>query len=84
MVQEALHITTRILPGGRIDIAAPQLQPGESVDVFILRGYGPAPAAMPVRRSAVDILADAPAHRLFNDADQVDAYVQQQRNSWDR
>ncbi len=81
-MQETLHIITPILPDGRIDIAAPQLQPGESVDVPILRGHKPAPASMPVRRSAVDILANAPSHRLFNDADQVDAYMEEQRDSW--
>lgn len=79
-IQQALHITTRILPGGKIEVASPQLQAGEPVDVFIVRGRTRAPA----RRSIVGILAEAPGHRLFANAEQVDAYLQEEHDSWDR
>jgi hypothetical protein len=36
------------------------------------------------QRSAVDILAEAPGHRLFNSADEVDSYVRTERGAWDR
>jgi hypothetical protein len=76
----AIHITTQILPGGKIEIADPELRAGEAVEVFIVRRK---PAAAE-RRSAMDILAQAEGHRLFTDAAQVDAYLQAERDSWDR
>jgi hypothetical protein len=36
------------------------------------------------QRSAVDILAEAPGHRLFNSADEVDSYLRTERVEWDR
>ena len=36
------------------------------------------------RRSAADILAEAPGHRLFNSADEVDSYLRTERDEWDR
>lgn len=77
---QALHVTTEILPGGRIEIASAELHAGESVDVFIVRRE----LAGAPRRSALDILAEAPGQRLFAHAAQVDAYLQRERDSWDR
>lgn len=79
-MRQALHITTRILPGGKIEIASPDLQPGEPVEVFIVPGQ----SDEPTRRSALDILAEAPGHRLFENAAHVDAYLREERDSWDR
>lgn len=36
------------------------------------------------RRAAIDILTEAPQHRLFEDAAEVDAFLQRERDSWDR
>jgi len=38
---------------------------------------------MATRRSAVDFLAEAPGHRLFKTKADVDAYLQQERETWD-
>lgn len=35
-MQSALHITTKVLPGNRIEIQLPSLSEGEEVDVFIV------------------------------------------------
>ena len=53
-MQEALHLKTTVLPGGRIEIADRNLPVGEPVDVVITRS----PASP--RKSAVDILREAP------------------------
>jgi len=79
-MQAALHIKTKILPGGKIEITDPDLPTGEAVEVIVLRTQ----SDTLIRRSAVDILAEAPGHRLFNTAEQVDAYLREERDSWDR
>jgi predicted GTPase len=40
--------------------------------------------ATPVaKRSALDILAEAPGHRLFKTAEEVDAFLAEERSSWE-
>jgi len=35
-MQSALHITTKVLPGNRIEIQLPSLAEGDEVDVFVV------------------------------------------------
>ena len=79
-MQKALHIRTTVLPGGRIEIVDKGLPVGESVDVDVVVRYDKAAP----RRSVVDILAEAPGHRLFKTAKEVDDYIREERASWDR
>jgi hypothetical protein len=76
----ALHRKITVLPGGKIEVTDQALPSGELVDVIILL---PAPSATP-RRSAIDILAEAPGHRLFKTAAEVDDYLRKEREAWDR
>jgi hypothetical protein len=69
-----------VLPGGKIEVADQALPSGEVVDVII---FLPTPSAI-IRRSAVDILAEAPGQRLFKTAAEVDDYLRKERDSWDR
>jgi len=36
------------------------------------------------RRSVVDVLAEAPGHLAFHSAEEVDAYVREERDAWER
>ena len=55
-MRAALHLKTTVLPGGKIAIVDQELPVGEPVDVI-----RPAAAAAAVgRRSALEILAEAP------------------------
>ena len=65
-MQQALHITTKVLPGGKIELVDQKLPVGESVDVVVLHSLASA------QRSAVDILKEAPGQRLFEIAEQVE------------
>ena len=78
-MQTALRIKTTILAGGRIEISNPQLHSGESVEVIVLLS---APHDS-TRRSALDILTEAPGRRLFKTAADVDAYMHEERDSWE-
>ncbi len=77
-MQKALHIRTTVQPGGKIEIVDQGLPVGESVDVVVSQ------SSASVGRSAVDILAEAPGHRLFKTAQDVASYLKDERESWDR
>jgi hypothetical protein len=79
-MRTALHLKTTVLSGGKIEIVDQELPAGELVDVIVLLAASPAS----VRRSAMDILAEAPGHRLFKTATDVEAYLQHEREAWER
>ena len=79
-MEAALRLKAWVQPGGRIEIEDSQLPAGNAVDVIVL---------MPdytgtTRRSVVDVLAEAPGHLAFRTADEVDAYVREERDGWER
>jgi len=78
-MQAAMHLKTAILPGGKIEVTDLKLPVGEWVDVFVLLPHDPATTG----RSAIDVLAEAPGQRLFKTAEEVDAYIKEERDSWD-
>jgi hypothetical protein len=80
IMRAALHLKTTVLPGGKIEIVDQELPAGESVEVIVLLPASPAS----VRRSAVDILAEASGQRLFKTAADVEAYLQHERDAWER
>jgi hypothetical protein len=75
----AHRTTTTVRADGKIEVAAPQLSPGQVVEVTIRPADGE-----PRRRSALDILSAAPGHRLFKTPADVDQYVRGERDAWDR
>lgn len=79
-MQSALRLITEVQPGGKIEIANAQLPVGASVEVIVL--LPPAPAEP--SRSILAVLADAPGHLAFQTADDADAYLQSERNAWER
>ena len=72
-------IETIVLPGGRIEISSPDLKPGQKAKVWIALEDEQEP-----KRSALDILAEASGHRLFQTAEEVDRYIREERDSWER
>jgi hypothetical protein len=79
IMQAALRVQTTILPGGKIEIVDPQLLPGKAVEVIIVLLESPTVE----RHSAIDILADLEGQRLFKTAEDVDAYLRQEREAWE-
>lgn len=79
-MQNALHIRTTVLPGQRIEISAPHLNEGDAVDVFLVL-----PSQSPRgNRAALEIIRCLHGRRLFETADDVDRYLQEERDTWDR
>ena len=77
-MQKTLHIRTKVLPGGKIEIVNPELTVGEDVDVVVNS------ISSPQRRSVVDILEEAPGGLLFKTAEDVASYLKEEKKSWCR
>ena len=87
MVRE-LHLRATVQPGGKIEVASPELTAGEDVDVTISPAKKPGESG---KRSIVDILAEAPGqphsawgiisqapgHLVFKSAEEVDEYIRE-------
>ena len=58
-MQKALHIRTTVQLGGKVEVASPELEAGQTVNVAVTR------SSSTERQSVVDILAEVPGHRLF-------------------
>ena len=79
-MQSALHRKATVQPGGKIELTDTGLPSGEAVDVFVLRPDTSGAS----RPSALEVLAEAPGQRLFKTVEEVDTYLRNERDSWDR
>ena len=62
----------------RVEIASPELEAGQTVDVVVLHESG-------VKgRSVMEILNSGPERRLFQTAEEVREYLSEEKASWDR
>ena len=77
-MQKALHIKATVQPGGKVEFTSPELDAGQTVDVVV----NLAPAEP--RRSAVDILNEAPGGLIFKTETEVAAYLKEGKDAWDR
>ena len=76
----AIRIETVVQPDGSIEVSVPGLMPGEKVTVTV-ETQNEAPIQ---KRRAAEILAELPGHLQFKTAEEVDAYIREERESWDR
>ena len=77
-MRKAWHFTTKVLPRGRIEVADPKLPAGATVDVFVVPRV-----TTKRRRSALEVLAQAPGQRQLKTAEEVDRYLREEREAWD-
>jgi hypothetical protein len=78
-MQPALHISTKVLPGSKIEIFDPELQVGDAVEVFVIIKN----TSSRRRRSAIDLLDELPGQRLFKTSEEADEYLQEERSAWE-
>jgi hypothetical protein len=74
-----IRIKTVVQPDGTIAVSAPGLVPGQEVTVSI-ETAGEAPTE---KRHVLDILAEMPGRRQFHTAEEVDAYIREERDAWE-
>lgn len=81
-----IHREAVVGPDGHIDIAAPELRPGQRVSITIEPEPAAGAKAYPPegKLPMIDLMEEAPGQQLFKTADEVDEYLRQERDSWDR
>ena len=77
-MQKSLHIRTKVLPGGKVEFASPELEAGQTVDVVVLH------ESNAKGRSIMEILNSGPDRRLFQSAAEVKAYLEEEKEAWSR
>ena len=78
-MQQALHVTTKVLQGNKLEIHSPELPVGEPVEVFVVLSEKPKSK----RCSVIDILEEIHSLRPPKTAEEIDRYLQEERASWD-
>lgn len=78
----AIRARTTVRAGGIVEVKSPELVAGDEVDVLVVPAADADPAA---RRPAADILASLPPEaRQFASAADIDRYLNEERDGWDR
>ena len=77
-MQKALLVRTTVLPGGKVEFVSPELNAGQTVDVVVLHD------SSVKGRSIMEILNSGPERRLFQTAEEVKAYLEEEKASWGR
>ncbi|MDJ0621261.1 MAG: hypothetical protein QNJ63_31750 [Calothrix sp. MO_192.B10] len=78
-MQPALRITTKVLPGNKIEIEIPEAEIGDSVDVFVILPE----KAEPKHRSVLEIIEESRRRHPSRTAEDIDKQLQEERASWD-
>ena len=77
-MQKVLHLKTTVQAEGKVEFANPELEAGQTVDVVVLHDSGEK------GRSIMEILNSGPERRLFQTAEEVRAYLEEEKASWGR
>jgi hypothetical protein len=81
MMQSAIHLKTKVLPGGKIELELPQANEGEDVDVFVIIST---PKTSESRPSVIDILDEIHRRRPHGrSTEEIDRELQAERDAWD-
>lgn len=75
---ETVEVRTTVLPGHRIEIQRPELPEGREATVIITLDEEPP------KRRFWENARRYPRGRLFHCAEEVDDYLRQERESWDK
>ena len=86
---EIIDIDLPVGESVEVVVSLPSVPAGKPIEVEVLNPLEGEPIEVEVRnpsestrRSAVDILDEAPGHLLFKSAEEVDSYLREERASW--
>ena len=80
-MQTALRLETTVLPGHRLEVSAPELPEGATVEVIVVLPGKPKPQF----DSALEFLDSLPpGPRAFKTWEEYEQHLQTERSSWDR
>lgn len=78
-MQPALHLTTKVLPGNKIEIEIPEGEIGNTVDVFVVLPE----KSQAKKRSVLEIIEESRSRNTLRSAEDIDRQIQEERESWD-
>ncbi|MEA5575732.1 hypothetical protein [Anabaena sp. UHCC 0451] len=78
-MQAALHISTQVLPGQKIEIQVPDAAIGDTVEVFVILPQKPESK----RGSVLDLIEQIRSKQQFRSAEDIDKQLQEERESWE-
>lgn len=78
-MQSALHLKTQVLPGNKIEIQSDNLKIGDTVDVFVITEK----ELNQKQNSIQDILQGLEGQEIFKTSQEVDEYLQRERETWE-
>ncbi|MFL5241405.1 MAG: hypothetical protein ACJ8FY_04800 [Gemmataceae bacterium] len=79
-MQKALRLETTVLPGHRLQLSAPELPDGATVEVIVVLPDSPPTP----RQSMLEFLATLPpGPLLYRTPEEVDRYIREERDSWE-
>lgn len=80
-----IHVTTRVLPGHRVEITAPDLPEGQNVEVTIRVAANQSELGPKPKPGILDFLNSLPpSNRTPEEWAEFEREFQRERNSWDR
>jgi hypothetical protein len=78
-MQAALRITTKVLPGNKIEIQLPESEIGDNIDVFVILPE----KTEPQHSSVLKLIEQIRSKHSFKSAEDIDRQLQEERTSWD-
>ena len=82
-MQSALKLTTKVLPGKRLEVYVPELTEGEDVELVVSPAAKPA-AKSPQFASAWDFLQSfPPVHHTLEQWEIIEREMQEEKDAWD-
>jgi hypothetical protein len=80
-MQTALRLEATVLPGHRLELSAPELPEGATVEVIVVLPATPPPR----RQSMLEFLAALPPGPLaFPTWEEYEQHLQEEKNAWER
>ncbi|GET39459.1 hypothetical protein [Microseira wollei] len=78
-MQAALRITTKVLPGDKVEIQLPPGSVGEEVEVFVIIPE----KKQSKKRNVLEILEEIHKHGPFRTVEEIERDLRRERDSWD-
>lgn len=78
-MQSALHITNKVLAGGKVEFQLPPDSVGDEIEIFIVL-----PEKKKIQpQSIFDFFEDIHSQGPFRTGEEIDRDLQEERDSWD-
>ena len=84
-MQSALHITTTIQPGNKIELQIPDGGIGDIVEVFVILSDKSVKSALPAKKQSIlEMIDTIRSQQQSRTSEEIEYQVQEARAGWDR